>query len=67
MTEVQRKKVNERKCADHLLKFKDAVRVCLGILNKHDIEVGSDELEHICVQFENECYLGSNNWLGASR
>ena len=64
MTEVQRKAINEYFCADNLLKFKDAVKVCIRILDSLHIPVSNEELKDIMKSFEEECYLGSNNWLG---
>jgi len=65
MTEVQRKRINDYFCADNLLKFKDGVKTCIKILESHNIRISNDEMDEICKLFEDQCYLGSNNWLGA--
>ena len=67
MTEAQRKRINDRTCSEHLLMFKDAVRITVDVLKEHDVEIFNDELDRICDRFEDKCYLGSNNWLGVGK
>lgn len=62
MTEVQKKQIYDKPCAEHLLMFRDAVRVCLDILRTHNIEIRSDELDDICEKFKDNCYIKSNTW-----
>lgn len=63
MTEAQKKYIWKHPSANYLLKHKDAVAYCVELLSLKGIEVDHKELETICREIENRCYIGSNGWI----
>ena len=61
MKKSQRKYANEHPSGDYLLKCKDAVKICVGILEDFT-EIDESDIDWIYDLFEKKCYANSNRW-----
>ena len=63
MTDAQKRLIKKYPTANYMLKHKDAVMVCLDLLQKWlEKEISLQDLEYICGEFEQKCYIGSDKW-----
>ena len=53
--------INNNHAGEYFLKHKDAVRICVGILEDY-MTLDKTDIEWICSEFEQKCYIGSNKW-----
>lgn len=63
MTEKQTKFINEYGAANHMLKHKDAVKLCAYLMHEWTgYKLDDEDIEFLCQEFEQKCYVGSNKW-----
>ena len=53
--------VNNYPTADFFIKHKDAVKVCVNILEDY-IDIDEVDLDWICAEFRQKCFVNSDKW-----
>ena len=63
MTEAQIKYINRYPASNHMLKHKDAVKLCINFLqNWGEYLLTQSDIEYICNEYKKKCYIGSEKW-----
>ena len=57
MNDEQRKQINNYQSSDNVIKHKDAVRICVEMLEEYT-DIKSEDIEWICSEFEQKCLVG---------
>lgn len=59
MNDEQRKQIKNYPSSELMIKHKDAVRICVEMLEEYT-DIKSEDIEWICSEFEQKCLVGQN-------